>query len=98
MIPAGSMAVLSSQARDDLVAVDPEARQLPGVKFEIDLFVLRSDQRDLRSVRDCQELGSDLLDIVAQLAGGKPVRGKGVDRAEGVAEPGIEERVLNALG
>src|SRR6202011_4659276 len=81
-----------------LVAVDPETRQLSRVKFELDLFVLGPNQRDLGAVRDCQELGSNLLDIVAQLAAGEPVRGEGVNRAEGVAEPVIEKRSLDALG
>jgi hypothetical protein len=96
--PRGLDGVLGAQARDDLIAVDPETRQLSRVKFEIDLFVLGPDQRDLGGVRDCQELGSNLLDKVAQLAGGEPVRGEGVDRADGVAEPVIEKRSLDALG
>jgi hypothetical protein len=81
--PGGLDGVLGSQGRDDLVAVDPETRQLSRVKFEIDLFVLGPDQRDLGGVRDCQELGSNLLDIVAQLAAGEPV---------------VEKRSLYALG
>jgi hypothetical protein len=96
--PRGLDGVLGSQARDDLVAVDPETRQLSRVEFEIDLFVLGPDQRDLGGVRDCQELGSNLLDVVTQLAAGEPVRGEGVNRAKGVAEPVVEKRSLYALG
>jgi hypothetical protein len=66
--PRGLDGILRSQARDDLVAVDPEARQLSRVKFEIDLFVLRADQRDLGGVRDCRE---GALKRVCRL-GGRP--------------------------
>ena len=39
-----------------------------------------------------QELGADLLDVIAQLAVGEPVGGEAVDDAEHVAEAVVEER------
>ena len=51
-------------------AIEPERRDLPGRKFEVDDFVLRAENVDLADIRDGQYLRADVFDLVAQLAHG----------------------------
>ena len=60
--------VLRLQRGDQRRAVDAEAGELLHREFDEDPLVLRAEDLDLRDIGDVQQLGADLLDIVAQLA------------------------------
>ena len=79
-------------------AVDAEAGQLLHRELDEDHLVLGADDVDLGDVRHVEELGADLLHVVAQLAVGEAVGGEAVDDAEHVAETVVEERSDDARG
>ena len=82
--------ILRLQRGDDGTGVEAERRDLPGRKFQEDLFILRAKNVDLADVRDSQDFCANVLDAVAQLALGKAVAGESVDVAEDVAEAVVE--------
>src|SRR5438270_383074 len=82
--------VLLLQARDDLVAADTEPGELMGIEFEIEFLVLGSDQLRLRCILYSQDLRTNSLDVVAQLALYETIGCKGIDNAEDIAKLVIE--------
>ena len=74
------------------VLVDAERGDLAGRELEIDHLVLGADDIDLADIRYGQDLRPGVFDIIAQLPLAQAVAGEGVDIAEDVAEPVVEER------
>ncbi len=66
--------VLRLQAGHDRLLIEAKGRDLAGREFEIDRLVLRADEIDLAGIGHGQDFCADILDIVAQLARGQPVR------------------------
>ena len=89
--------VLCLQRRYEAGNVEAHGRELLGGELQVNLLVLRADEVDLGNVRNAQQLASQTLGMVAQLAVRKTVRGQGEDESIGVAELVIEERTLHAL-
>ncbi|MEY9459590.1 hypothetical protein ABH973_000003 [Bradyrhizobium ottawaense] len=84
--------VLRPQRRDQGRAIDAEICKLLLGELDEDHFLLCAQQLDLRDIRYSQELRTDRLDPVTQLALRKAVAGEAVDDAKGVAEIVVEER------
>ena len=53
--------------------VETKGRDLAGGEFEVDDLVLRAENVDLAHVRHGQDLGADVLDLIAQLTLGQAV-------------------------
>ena len=62
--------------------VEAEGRDLAGGEFEIDHLVLRAEDVDLADVGHGQDLGADVLDVIAQLTLAQAVAGEGIDVAD----------------
>ena len=88
----GADIVLGADRGQERLAVDAQARQLLHRELDEDHLVLGAQDVDLGHVGHVQELGANLLDVVAQLAVGEAVGGEAVDDAEHVAEAVVEER------
>jgi hypothetical protein len=82
--------VLRLQRGNQVGAVNTQTRQLFGGEFNVDAFVLRTEDIDFRNIRHLQELFADINDVIPQLPVGEAVRGEAVDDAIGVAELVIE--------
>ena len=88
----GADIVLGADRGQERLAIDAQARQLLHRELDEDHLVLGAQDVDLGHVGDVQELGANLLDIIAQLAVGEAVGGEAVDDPEHVAEAVVEER------
>ena len=88
----GRDGILRLQRGDDRTGVEAERRDLPGRKFQEDLFILRAENVDLADIRDRQDFCANVLDPIAQLPLAQAVAGEGVDVAEDVAEAVVEAR------
>ncbi len=96
--PAGITAFCACSAAISAARSMPDARQLAGREFDIDLLVLRAEDLDLGDVGNLQQLRAHVLDIIAQFAMAEAVvGGKGVDQAKGVAEIVVEAGADHAL-
>ena len=84
--------ILCLQRAEQGRAVDAEAGELLHRELDEDLLVLGAQNFDLGDVRHLQELGTDALDVVAQLPMGEAIGGEAVDDPEGIAEVVIETR------
>src|SRR6476620_617052 len=82
------------QGRD----VETHGGKLLGRKLQIDLLVLRADQVDLGNVWQAEQLTTQALSMVAQLAMRETVGGEREDERIGIAELIVEEGALDALG
>ena len=81
------------QARD----IETHGGELLGRKLQIDLLILRADEIDLGNIGYAEQLATQALGVVAQLAMREPVGGEREDEGVGVAELIVEEGSLNAL-
>src|SRR5205814_3157985 len=73
-----------------------EGGQLARRDRQIELLVLRPEQRHLRDVRLAEEGGARLLGEVPHLAPAEAVEGQAVDDTEDVAELVVEEGAADA--
>jgi hypothetical protein len=89
--------VLRLKRLDERLEVDAVTGELAGGEVEIDRLGLRPDQLGLADVRDTQDVGAHLLDVVPQLPVVETVGREGVDVAVDVAELVVEERSLNTV-
>ncbi len=89
----GGDGVLRLQGGDQGRTVDAEAGELGSRELHI-----HPQQVDLGDIRQLQQPVAHVVQIIAQLAVGEPVRGEAVDDAVGVAELVIEARPHQALG
>ena len=94
---AGLDGVLRLQRLYQLGNVEPHGGELLGGELQVDLLILGADEIDLGNVRNAEQLATQALGMVAQLAMRKAVRGQGEDERIGVAELVVEERTLHAL-
>ena len=76
---AGLDGVLRLQRLDQAGKVEPHGGELLGGELQVNLLVLGADQIDLGNVRNAEQLATQTLGIVAQLAMRKTVRGQGED-------------------
>ena len=90
--------VLRLQALHHLALINAQRRQFAGGEIQVEHFVLLTDHLDLAQPRHFANLGTDLFDVIAQLAHRQAVGGEGVDRAEHITEFVVEPRPLQALG
>src|ERR1700726_3841154 len=93
----GRDGILGLQRGDDGTSIEAERRDLPGRKFQEDLFILRAEDVDLADIRDGQNFCANVLDAVAQLALGQAIAGESVDVAKDVAEAVVEAGTYDPL-
>ena len=67
-------------------------------EIQVEGFVLLADGHDLAAIGHVANAGAYLFDVIAQLAHGKSIAGKGEDGAVHITEFIVEPRALNALG
>jgi len=84
--------VLRRQRGGQSRPVDPETCELLHREFDEYLFVLSAEDLDLRDVGHLHQPQANVLDLVAELAVGEPVRGNAVDDPEYIAEFVVEPR------
>jgi uncharacterized protein YjbJ (UPF0337 family) len=96
-IPDGSDGILRLPRGDDGTGVESKRRDLPGRKFQEDLFVLRAENVDLADIRDSQDFCANVLDPIAQLPLAQTVARERVYVAEDVAEAVVEAGTYDPL-
>ena len=60
--------ILFLQGGDDRVDVEAKRRNLAGRKFEINHFILRAENVDFADIGNGQYLGTNIFDVIPQLA------------------------------
>src|SRR5207237_423201 len=88
--PGRRHSVLLAQALNDLVTVDAESGELTGIEFEVEFLVLGAEQLRLCRILYGEDFGTDVFNIITQLAVREAIGGERVDNAEDVAELVIE--------
>ena len=86
----GADDVLRLQRGNQRRPVDAEAGEALHRKLDEHALILRAEHLDLGDVGNQQQLGADIVDVVAQFALGEAVSGEAVDDAVGVAEFVVE--------
>ncbi|MNE29611.1 hypothetical protein D3C81_1344290 [compost metagenome] len=96
--PGWGYRILALQGLQHLALVDTERRQFACGEIQVQHLVLGADHFHLAQVGHFADLGAHLFDVVAQLAHGQAVGGKGVDRTVHITEFVVEPRALDTLG
>ena len=75
----------------------PETGELLHREFDKYLFVLSTEDLDLRDVRHLHQPRADILDVVTELAMGESVCGEAINDSENIAEFVVEPRADDAV-
>ena len=93
----GGHGVLFLQAFEDVLLVQAQGGQFASREVQVEGFFLLANGHHLAAIGDVTNPQAHVFHVIAQLAHGEAIAGKGVNRAVDITELIVEPRALNAL-